>query len=54
MKTIQKKQSLQLIFRVGGQEKLNTKDAIQKIMCNAINNIKRIYIYIQIEEKIYI
>ncbi len=45
VKTIWKKQSLRLICGVGGWEKLNTKDAMQRIMRNAINNIRRIYTY---------
>lgn len=36
---------MRLICGVGGWEKLNTKDAMQKIMRNAINNIRRIYTY---------
>ena len=39
--------------RVGGWEKLNTKDAMQKIMRNAINNIKRIYTYTRIGKDIH-
>lgn len=45
METIWNKQFLQLICGLGGWEKLITKDAMQRIMRNAITNIRRIYTY---------
>ena len=53
METIWNKQSSRLICGVGGWEKLNTKDVMQRIMRNAINNIRRIYTYTRTGEDIH-
>ena len=44
---------MRLIRGVGGWEKLNTKDVMQRIMRNAMNNIRRIYTYTWTREDIY-